>query len=273
MNHHTFFTRMLSSLALTLALNTSNVTASTTIDNINGSATPPFLAWGGNYAGWVYTPNFSYNLDGIYSTFENVGSTTQQGPVERRTVTLSVFDKKPSGTLLAKTTFVADGAGGNLGGNFPPILLLANHDYFIAYENIYNIGLNIPNWIPNQAIGTVNLNGWYTETNWQKYYPKLIDGVLQVFSAPILRFEGTKVSLLPNSADCLFAWAEKNYPQLLPTGATSQTTATYYYRYYKNTNSYVGISSADNHVYYLAANGNIQDLGNFTNWLATAGCN
>ncbi len=130
--------------------------ASPVIDNINGSASTPFLTYGTNAAGWVYTPNFSYALDGIYSTFENVGSPTQLGPVATRTVTLSVFDSTPSGALLAQTSFIADGSG----GNFAPVLLLAGHNYFIGYDNVYNIGLNIPNWIPNQALGTTNLNGW-----------------------------------------------------------------------------------------------------------------
>lgn len=259
-------------IAVTLAYASGSAFASPIIDNINGSGSPPFLAYAPNNAGWVYTPTFSYNLDGIYSTFDNVGSPTQQGPVATRTVTLSVYDKKPSGALLARTTFTADGAGGNLGGTFPPVLLLAGHDYFIAYDNIYNIGLNITNWMPNQAAGTVNLEGWYTGTNWETYYPKFINGVLQVFSAPILRFEGSQVTVLASS-DCLFNWAEKNFQQLFsPSGTTSQTLSTYYYRYYKNTNSYVGISSANNHVYYVGPNGNLQDVGNLSNWLTTAGC-
>jgi hypothetical protein len=246
--------------------------ASPVIDNVNGNAKPPFLAWGGDNAGWVYTPSFSYSLDGIYSTFENVGSATQQGPVATRTVILSVFDKTPTGSLLARTTFTADGRGGNLGGSFPAILLLAGHDYFIGYEHIYNIGLNIPNWMPNQAPGTVNLNGWYIESNWGKYLPKFIDGVLQVFSAPILRFEGAQVAVLP-AADCLFNWAEKNYPQLFsPATPTSQAISTYYYRYYKDSKAYVGISTANNHVYYLGEKGPLEDAGDLTGWLAKASC-
>jgi hypothetical protein len=258
--------------AFTLVYASGNILASPVIDNINGSASPPFLAFANNTAGWVYTPKFSYTLDGIFSTFDNVGSPTQQGPVATRTVTLSVFDKSPTGALLAQTSFTADGSGGNLGGNFPPILLLAGHDYFIGYDNIYNIGLNIPNWIPNQAPGTVNLNGWYYGTNWATYVPQTVNGQLQVFSAPILRFNGVSVTVLP-ATDCLLNWAEKNYPQLFsPAGAVSQTLSTYYYRYYKSTNAYVGISSANNDVYYLGPDGSLVDVGSLSGWLAQAKC-
>ncbi len=74
-------------------------------------------------------------------------------------------------------------------------------------------------------------------------------------------------------SDCLFNWAEKNYPQLLsPAGATSQTSAPYYYRYYQNTNSYLGISSDNNHVYYLGPDGILQDVGELSTWLNATGC-
>ncbi|NOT85331.1 MAG: hypothetical protein HOP02_11265 [Methylococcaceae bacterium] len=74
-------------------------------------------------------------------------------------------------------------------------------------------------------------------------------------------------------ADCLLNWAEKNYPQLFaPAGAASQTQSPYYYRHYQNTNAYVGISSDNNHVYYLGPDGNLLDAGQLSTWLTTAGC-
>ncbi|MEI7869884.1 MAG: hypothetical protein WCI11_18510 [Candidatus Methylumidiphilus sp.] len=74
-------------------------------------------------------------------------------------------------------------------------------------------------------------------------------------------------------SDCLFNWAEKNYSQLFyPAGVGSQTSSPYYYRYYQKTNSYLGISSADNHVYYLGPDGVLQDVGELSNWLSTSGC-
>lgn len=246
--------------------------ASPVVDSVNGDGAPPFLSFAPNNVGWVYVPANSLRIDGIYSTFRNVGSPTQQGPVVPRTVTLSVRETDAKGALLAQTSFFADGSGGNLGGNFAPVLLVAGRKYFIAYDNVYNIGLNIPNWIPSQPVGTVNLEGWYTGTNFTTYYPKIIDGVLQVFSAPILRFEGTRVTTLA-SADCLFNWAEKQYPQLLsPAGGSSQVFQSYWFRYYANTKAYVGVSAADNHVYYLGPDGAMLDLGALTGWLSTAAC-
>ena len=74
-------------------------------------------------------------------------------------------------------------------------------------------------------------------------------------------------------SDCLLNWAERNYSELFsPAGATSQTSAPYYYRYYQNTNAYLGISSADNHVYYLDPKGNMQDVGLLSTWLPAVGC-
>lgn len=246
--------------------------ASPVVDSINGDATPPFLAFTPNNIGWVYVPSSSLLLDGIRSTFRNVGSPTQQGPVAVRTVTLSVRENDAHGALLAQTSFTADGNGGTLGGKFPPVLLVAGRKYFVAFDNVYNIGLNIPNWIPAQAPGTVNLEGWYTGADFATYYPKYIGTELQVFSAPILRFEGARVSTLP-ATDCLLNWAEGHYPQLFaPAGGSSQTYLGYYYRYYSGTRSYVGLSAADGHVYYIGADGGLQDVGTLGFWLGLAGC-
>jgi len=75
--------------------------------------------------------------------------------------------------------------------------------------------------------------------------------------------------------DCLFNWAERNFPDwFAPAGATSNPLAQYYYRYYPQTNAYVATSSADNHVYYLGplSNYSILDVGALSPLLSTAGC-
>jgi hypothetical protein len=74
-----------------------------------------------------------------------------------------------------------------------------------------------------------------------------------------------------DTRDCIFAWAEKNYPALFPQAAQSQSAPPYYYRFYSTTNTYLGVSSVDDHIYYLGANG-LQDVGPRTQWAATAGC-
>lgn len=243
------------------------------VDNVNGSGTPPYLGYIPNNAGWVYQPAFSYVLDGIWSTFRNVDGVTVQGPVAPRTVTLSVYEGSASGPLLARTSFAADGFGGNYGGSFTPVLLLAGRKYFIAYDNIYNLGLNITNWMPNQAPGTVNLDGWYFGPGFSTYIPRVVDGVLQVFSAPILRFTGARAGFVV-AADCLLDWAERQYPQLFAqrATATSQVFQQYYYRFYSGTRAYVGVSGSDGNVYYLGPDGALQNVGTLASWLRTAGC-
>ena len=88
----------------------------------------------------------------------------------------------------------------------------------------------------------------------------------------------TVITVMPASnsqSDCLFSWAESAYPDLFaPAGAISGLSDPYYYRYYYQTNAYLGISSADGHVYYLGpmSNNSILDVGALPGWLATAGC-
>lgn len=75
--------------------------------------------------------------------------------------------------------------------------------------------------------------------------------------------------------DCLFNWGETQYPSLLsPAKTASQFAAGYYYRYYSGTKAYLGISSADQNLYYYSSTGNsgILNLGAATQWISTAGC-
>jgi hypothetical protein len=77
----------------------------------------------------------------------------------------------------------------------------------------------------------------------------------------------------PALRECLFNWAEGIYADFLsPAGAASQTLAPYVYRYYRNSNVYIGVSSDNNHVYYLGQSGGLQDLVDLSNWTNTAGC-
>ncbi len=73
------------------------------------------------------------------------------------------------------------------------------------------------------------------------------------------------------SADCLFDWGERSYPSLLSPIAVSASIDPYYYRAYTATQSYVGVSSKDGHLYFLNSAG-LVDLGAQSNWLAQAGC-
>jgi hypothetical protein len=73
--------------------------------------------------------------------------------------------------------------------------------------------------------------------------------------------------------ECLLDWAEQNYAVLFgPTGQVTTAWKTYTYRYYAGTNSYLGVSSANNHVYYQGADGRMRDVGTLASWLPLAGC-
>jgi photosystem II stability/assembly factor-like uncharacterized protein len=77
----------------------------------------------------------------------------------------------------------------------------------------------------------------------------------------------------PPPIECLFNWAENNYPApFAPSGSPTAIWGVYTYRYYSATNAYLGVSSTDNHVYYLEPNGNLQDEGLLSYWLPKTGC-
>jgi uncharacterized protein YkwD len=73
-------------------------------------------------------------------------------------------------------------------------------------------------------------------------------------------------------ADCLFDWAQGHYASLFGPAASSQVLDVYYYRHYTGTRAYLGISSANDHVYYLPEGGALLDAGPKAVWFATAGC-
>ncbi|NRF67053.1 hypothetical protein HLB44_08675 [Aquincola sp. S2] len=84
----------------------------------------------------------------------------------------------------------------------------------------------------------------------------------------------TTSNVLSNAeSDCLFSWGEDTYAALLsPRRPASLVSAPYYYRHYAGTNTYVGVSSADNHLYLLDGRGALSDLGPAAPWSARAGC-
>jgi hypothetical protein len=85
---------------------------------------------------------------------------------------------------------------------------------------------------------------------------------------PILNVSATAAA---TGAECLFNWAEQNYAGLFAPASTTQSLAPYTFRFYSATGVYLGISSADNHVYYMLG-GALHDVGDKAQWFATAGC-
>jgi len=73
------------------------------------------------------------------------------------------------------------------------------------------------------------------------------------------------------SHDCLFNWAQTHYAGLFSPAANSQFYGQYYYRQYPANNTYLGVSSEDNHVYYMAS-GVMQDEGLASSWYTATGC-
>lgn len=78
------------------------------------------------------------------------------------------------------------------------------------------------------------------------------------------------------SDDCLFNWAQANYPVYFsaPGQPPSQTWGVYYYRYYSGTNAYLGVAGDTQHAAYIgpASGGQLLDLGAVSGWLNLAGC-
>ena len=74
--------------------------------------------------------------------------------------------------------------------------------------------------------------------------------------------------------NCVFNWAEQQYPTLfgLTTGESSQFEQ-YTYRYYSDTQSYLGFFQ-DKKIHYLNKNqsNNIEDVGYFEYYQHLAGC-
>jgi hypothetical protein len=117
---------------------------------------------------------------------------------------------------------------------------------------------------------------WYTN----QYYSSPEKGASGTWQTRIgsFKFASCSAATAPtfiSQSDCLFNWAEGNFPTLFaPANATSNTFTPFYYRFYPQTNAYLGTSSADNHVYYVGPlSGNtLLDVGAMSPWLSTAGC-
>jgi len=76
----------------------------------------------------------------------------------------------------------------------------------------------------------------------------------------------------PEKIACLLDWAERNYPNLFHPAAATQFSTPYLYRHYLNTRSYAGVSTLDNHVYYLSPAGVLEDEGALSAWLVKSSC-
>ena len=98
---------------------------------------------------------------------------------------------------------------------------------------------------------------------------------LTVPARGLLLVEVRPAASITAQADCLLDWGERAYAGVLrPALQPSVTRDGYHYRYYADTQSYVGISTVDQRLLFLdARSGGLADLGPLATWLPAAGCN
>lgn len=98
------------------------------------------------------------------------------------------------------------------------------------------------------------------------------DNIYLVSPSSILRLDPFVVS--EESKKCLFTWAEQTYPQLLsPAGVQSQVLGDYTYRYYSQSNNYLGFFQ-DKEVHFLqpSVSADIQNVGLVEYYQNLSGC-
>lgn len=155
-------------------------------------------------------------------------------------------------------------------------------EYINSFGGVVKAGANdtsIDNLYENGVFGSIATEG---DTNYANltlvnlgpgYYTIFLGGTNTNDTAGSTPIDVKVSSLAVSASDCLFNAQEKARPDLLPaTGAPSESVATYYYRNYPKNNSYLGISSTDNHLYYVGTDGKMQDQGAAAGLMTAAGC-
>ncbi|SFM35557.1 esterase/lipase family protein [Nitrosomonas communis] len=100
--------------------------------------------------------------------------------------------------------------------------------------------------------------------------------ILMVFSNTAAAIDSsvkTNTTTMPN-IECLLNWAQTFHSDLFsPAVQEVQFSDPFTYRYYPDTNSYVGVSSEDNHVYYQGPTDlSPKDIGDLSTFLQESGC-
>lgn len=82
------------------------------------------------------------------------------------------------------------------------------------------------------------------------------------------------VTPAPPNIECVLNWAQTFRPNLFsPAMSGVQYSSPFTYRYFPGTNAFLGVSSADNRVYYQGPNDtSLRDLGALSAWLKETGC-
>ena len=187
-----------------------------------------------------------------------VSSPDSQIPAYILADNFSEVDISPDGTLLA---------------------LVKWPEYIVSVYNIKGVqqieftsikGRN-PSWSDNHTLVFADVD------NPSIFYRADVStGVVTPVQTPGLQITG--LYAVPKSSwslasECLLNWAEQAYTDLLaPVGSPMAVWNTYNYRHYSASNSYVGVSTVNNHIYYMGSDGNLQNIGSLSDWLPKAGC-
>lgn len=150
-----------------------------------------------------------------------------------------------------------------------------DYPYAGSVDVVYTAGLTEPGssgsplWMRHPdgnyyVIATLSGGRWDID-NYELFY----------WSSELTQYLGISAAMTRDKAGCLFDWAEAQYPTLFaPGGAAAQRLDSYYYRHYAGTGAYLGVSTQDDHVYYLGPllPGALLDLGGIDGWLTTSDC-
>jgi hypothetical protein len=170
--------------ALSFAVGTgvgAEATASTIVDSIDASS--PLVvgaSWGVPEAGFSYTPAFSYTLDGIATQFGSNGSSYSQ------TVTVAIYMGLPGSLTLLGSGDIIPVANTFVTASISPVALTAGTTYFVAFENINGVYVNLTD------SGPVTTGIYYDESGGQ-IFNKGPNGVAAVGFGFETEFFGTAV--------------------------------------------------------------------------------
>lgn len=99
------------------------------------------------------------------------------------------------------------------------------------------------------------------------------------FSSPTTTASHLVINGIPGAVintstnDCTLNWLEDRYSTYLsPTRQTTQAASSYSYRYYSGSNTYIAVSSADSHLYFMSTATGLVDLGLASTFAGQAGC-
>jgi len=106
------------------------------------------------------------------------------------------------------------------------------------------------------------------------YNPKDVaaDASGNVYVADKSNYTIRKGSQTYTSADCVFAWAERNYKDYLTPAAGSMENYPFYFRYYAVKNNAIGYSNSDKNLYIVLSGTLLPAQGLLTNFLTATGC-